>query len=55
MDPLPAHVAAVVNFPRPTTVKELLGFLGMINFYRWFLPGAAKVLKLFVMFTGFDC
>jgi hypothetical protein len=46
VEPLPAHVAAVVNFPRPTTVKELLGFLGMVNFYCWFLPGAAKVLKL---------
>jgi hypothetical protein len=26
------HVAAVVDFPRPSTVKELQGFLGMVNF-----------------------
>ncbi len=39
------HVAAVVDFPRPSTVKELQGFLGMVNFYRRFLPGVAKVLK----------
>jgi hypothetical protein len=42
---LPAHMAAVVDFHRPSTVKELQGFLGMVNFYRRFLPGAAKVLK----------
>ncbi len=45
VEPLPAHVAAVVDFPRPSTVKELQGFLGMVNFYRRFLPGAAKLLK----------
>ncbi len=39
------HVAAVVDFPRPSTVKELQGFLGMVYFNRRFLPGAAKVLK----------
>ncbi len=33
VEPLPAHVAAVVVFPRPSTVKELQGFLGMGNFY----------------------
>ncbi len=29
VEPLPAHVAAVVDFPRPSTVKELQGFLGV--------------------------
>jgi hypothetical protein len=35
-----------MDFPRLSTVKELQGFLSMINFYRRFLPGAAMVLKL---------
>ena len=42
---MPDHVQAVVEFPRPRTVKELQGFLGMVNFYRRFLPGAAAVLR----------
>ena len=39
--PLPFHVAAIQEFPCPSTVKELQSFLGMINFYRRFLPGVA--------------
>ncbi len=35
----------MVDFPRPSTVKELQGFLGIVNFYRRFLPWVAKVLK----------
>jgi hypothetical protein len=45
VEPLLAHVAAGVDFPRPSTVKELQGFLGMVNFYRRFLPGATKLFK----------
>ncbi len=45
VEPLQAHVAAAVDIPRPSTVKELQGFLSMVNFYRRFLPGAAKLLK----------
>ncbi len=33
VEPLPSHVAAVQEFPRPETVKELQAFLGMVNFY----------------------
>ena len=32
--PLPDHVEAVTKFPRPSTVKELQGFSGLVNFYR---------------------
>jgi transposase InsO family protein len=38
-------VAAVQDFPRPETVKELQAFLGMVNFYRRFLPAIARTLK----------
>jgi hypothetical protein len=36
---------AVTDFPRPSTVQELQMFLGMVNFYRRFLPGAARALR----------
>ena len=42
--PLPSNVAAVANHPPPNTIKELQGFLGMVNFYRRFIPSAAAVL-----------
>lgn len=41
--PLPERVQAIQNYPVPTTVKELRRFLGMYNFYRRFVPGAAKI------------
>jgi transposase InsO family protein len=42
--PLEDKTAAIRAFPRPTTIKELQGFLGTVNFYRRFIPGAAKIL-----------
>jgi RNase H-like domain found in reverse transcriptase len=39
------HVQAVQQFPQPQTRQELQRFLGMVNFYRRFLPAAALVLK----------
>ncbi len=35
---------AVVDFPLPTNLKELQSFLGLLNFYRQFLPGIPKIL-----------
>ncbi|MFN9941561.1 MAG: hypothetical protein ACK56I_19000, partial [bacterium] len=43
--PLPNYVSAVLDFPRPNTVKELQGFLGLLNFYRRFLPAVARTLQ----------
>jgi len=40
--PLPQKVETIQNFRKPQTVKQLRQFLGMINFYRRFIPGAAK-------------
>ena len=42
--PLPDQLAAVRDFPHPNTVKELQAFLGAVNFYRHFIPAAAKIL-----------
>ena len=44
--PLLARVSAINSFPQPTTKGELQHFLGMINYYRRFLSGAASILKL---------
>ena len=42
--PLADKIAAVADMPFPDNHKKLQQFLGMINFYRKFLPSAAKVL-----------
>jgi RNase H-like domain found in reverse transcriptase/Reverse transcriptase (RNA-dependent DNA polymerase) len=44
VQPLPDHVEAIHQFPPPATVKQLQGFLGIVNFYRQFVPGAASIL-----------
>ena len=44
--PLTSQTAAIENFPQPNTIKELQGFLGLINFYRCFIPPAANILLL---------
>ena len=43
--PLPSKVDAVNKFPKPTTVKQLQEFLGMINYYHRFIPSAADILS----------
>ncbi|XP_075585803.1 uncharacterized protein LOC124494402 isoform X2 [Dermatophagoides farinae] len=35
---------AIINYPVPSTVKSLKRFLGMVNFYRRFIPNAAKFM-----------
>ena len=43
--PLPGKVEAVRRYECPASVKALQRFLGMLNFYRRFLPGIAEVLR----------
>ena len=43
--PLPEKVEVIQFFLRPTTVKGLQEFLGMMNFYHRFLPKIAHVLQ----------
>ena len=45
VEPLACRVAAIQHFPLPSTVQNLQTHLGMVNFYHWFLQGAAQVLK----------
>ena len=39
-----SKIDAVLNAPAPTNVSELKAFLGLINYYRKFLPNLATVL-----------
>jgi Reverse transcriptase (RNA-dependent DNA polymerase) len=41
--PLASRVEALWRFPQPATVGQLQTFLGMMNFYRRFIAGAAGV------------
>ena len=43
--PLRKHVDALLLQPQPQDVRGLQRFLGMINFYRRFLPGVARTLR----------
>ncbi|RWS04591.1 uncharacterized protein B4U79_04943, partial [Dinothrombium tinctorium] len=42
--PLPERVEAIRKFPRPNSIRQLRSFLGLINFYRKFIPRAAETL-----------
>ena len=42
--PMPTRVTAIQNFPRPTVIKELQAFLGVINFYHRFVPATVQLL-----------
>jgi hypothetical protein len=39
------HAAKIENCPPSQDIKKLQRFLGMVNFYRRFLPNCAQVLK----------
>lgn len=42
IEPPPERIAVIKDFPKPATKAQLRQFLGMINFYRRFIPGAAQ-------------
>jgi len=41
--PLSTKIEALQHFPLPKTAKELRRFLGMLSFYRRFIPKAAEM------------
>ena len=46
-------VKVIRQFHRPTKIKELQEFLGMVNFYHWFLPVATNIMRpLYADLTG---
>ena len=42
LEPLPEKVSAIRTFPKPKTSKDLQRFLGMLNYYRRWINGAAN-------------
>ena len=51
--PLPSKVEAITKFEKPTTVKGIQEFVGMINFYHKFVPNVAALLRpLFQAVSG---
>lgn len=51
--PLETKVEAIKEFPVPKTARQLRRFLGMINFYRRFIPNAAQIqAPLNALLTG---
>ena len=45
ISPDPSKVESVVKMPKPDTVKKMPSFLGMVNFYRRFVPRLAYIAK----------
>lgn len=41
----PEKIKAIVQAPVPTNVSQLQSFLGLVNYYRCFVPGASTVLS----------
>jgi hypothetical protein len=44
MSPLPQRVGVLRSYPQPRTVQDLHAFLGLFNFYRRYVPAAARIL-----------
>ena len=42
--PLPEKVEAIIRLAQPVTIKGLQEFVGIINFYKRFLPGASRIM-----------
>ena len=43
--PLDDKVKAIRDFPQPNSQRKLREFLGLVNFYHWFLPHCAAILQ----------
>lgn len=41
----PAKIDAILNWPRPKTLKELRGFLGLSGYYRKFVKSYRELSK----------
>ena len=45
MTPLECRIDAIVSYPRPKTCRELKRFVGMLNFYRAYIPNCSSLLR----------
>jgi hypothetical protein len=51
LSPNPAKFSAVSEFKRPTTVKQLQSFLGLISFYRKFIKNCSTIASPLIKLT----
>jgi len=42
--PIPNHIKAIIEYQKSQTAKDLQRYVGMLNFYRRFLPVITKIL-----------
>ena len=55
IQPVESKVRAIHEAPTPTNVKELQAFLGMLNYYAWYLPNLSTVLAPLHELLSKDC
>ena len=44
--PDPKKISAIVNYPRPKTVRDIRAFLGLVGYYRRFIKHFADIDNL---------
>lgn len=50
----PAKIQAIIEWPPPSTIKTLWGFLGLTGCYRKFIPGYGKICQQLYNLTKKD-
>ncbi|CAN4115177.1 unnamed protein product [Withania somnifera] len=50
----PAKIRAIRDWPRPTTIFEIRGFVGLGGYYRWFVEGFSSIAAPLTRLTRKD-